>query len=95
MFSMKPVSYIFHTELVCDLSDQNKNVLRYRHLKLLVMQEIVTEKVHLVMSFKQKARLDLLITLKTTKRAVTENKFDWGFQTFLNIASYGETKNFC
>ena len=87
----KPKSYIPHKKLICDWTDKKKYLVHYRMLKFYVKHGMNVEKVHDVVSFKQKPCLKKYIDINTQKRNETKSDFEKDFYKLLNNAFFGKT----
>ena len=56
-----------------------------------MLDMVVVEKLHEIISFKQNKRLEKYITFNTRKRSEAKNEFEKDFYKLLNNAFYGET----
>ena len=91
MKTIKPDTYTQTKKLICDWSDKKNYLIHYRMLKFYVRYEIVVDKVHDILSFKQSKWLENYINFNTQKRNQGLNDFEKDFYKLLNNAFYGKT----
>ena len=91
MKEIKPDTYIQTKELICDWSDKKNYLVHYRILKFYVRHNMLVEKVHNIISFKQSKCLEKYISFNTYKRNQAVNDFEKDFYKLLNNAFYGKT----
>ena len=84
-------TYTQTKKLICDWSDKKNNFVHYRMLKFYVRHEMIVEKVHSVISFKQSKWLEKYTSFRTRKRNKAENDFEKDIYKLLNSAFYGKT----
>ena len=78
-------------KLICDWTDKKNYLVHYRMLKFYVKHGMIVEKVHEVISFKQRSWLKPYIDFNTNKRNKVDNEFEKDFYKLLNNAFYGKT----
>ena len=88
---MKGDSYTQCKKLICDWTDKKNYLVHYRMLKFYVKHGMIIEKVHEVISFKQRSWLKPYIDFNTNKRNKVDNEFEKDFYKLLNNAFYGKT----
>ena len=91
MKEIKPDTYTPTKKLICDLSDKKKYLVRYRMLKFYVRHEMIVDKVHNIISFRQSRWLEKYISFNTQKRNQAVNDSEKDFYKLLNNAFYGKT----
>ena len=91
MNNMKGDSYTACKKLICDWTDKKNYLVHYRMLKFYVKHGMIVEKVHEVISFKQRSWLKPYIDFNTNKRNKVDNDFEKDFYKLLNNAFYGKT----
>ena len=62
----------------CDWTDKENHLVRYRMLKIYVRHDMVLEKIHGIVSFKQVNWLEIYIHFNTQKRNKSKNDFEKG-----------------
>ena len=91
MKEIKPDTYIQTKKLICDWSDKKKLLVHYRMLKFYLRYGMIVDKVHNIISFRQRRWLEKYIYFKTQKRNQAVNDFENDFYNLLNNAFYGKT----
>ena len=91
MKEIKPDTYIQTKKLICDLSDKKNFLVQYRLLKFYLKHDMIVEKVHSIISFKQSSWLEKYINFNTQKRNQAVNDFQKDFYKLLDNAFYGKT----
>ena len=91
MNEIKPDSYTPCKKLICDWTDKKNYLVHYRMLKFYVKHGMIIDKVHEVISFKQRSWLKPYIDFNTNKRNKVDNDFEKDFYKLLNNAFYGKT----
>ena len=91
MKKIKPNIYTQTKKLICDWSGRKIFLIHYRLLKFYVRHEMIVDKVHTVISFKQSKRLEKYISFNTQKRNKAKNDFEKDFFKLLNKVFYGKT----
>ena len=89
MKSIKPENYTKSKKLICDWTDKKKYLIHYRMLKFYVRHGMIVEKIHEIISFKQKKWLESYISFNTQKRNKAKNDFEKDFLKLLNNAAFG------
>ena len=91
MKEIKPDTYIQTKKLICDWSDKKNYLVHYRMLTFYVRHNMLVEKVHNIISFKQSKWLEKYISFNTQKRNQAVNDFEKDFYKLINNAFYGKT----
>ena len=91
MKTIKTNTYTQTKKLICDWSGKKNYLVHYRPLKFYFTQDMIVDKVHNVISFKQSRWLEKNINFNTQKRSQAVNDFQKDFQKLLNNAFYGKT----
>ena len=78
-------------KLLCDWTNEKKNLIHYRMLTFHVRHGNVVEKFHGKLSIKQSEWLEKFITFNTQKRKKAENDIEKAFYKSLNNAFHGKT----
>ena len=77
MKKIKPKNYTKFKKLISDSVDKKKYLIHYRMLKFYVRHGMVVEKIHEIISFKQKRWLEKYFTFNTNeKRSQAKNDFE-------------------
>ena len=84
-------TYIQTEKLICDWSDKKNYLVHYRMLKFYIRHEMVVDKVHNIISFRQSRWLEKYIDFNTQKRNQAVNDFEKDFYKLLNNAFYVKT----
>ena len=92
MKKSKPDSYTQIKKLICDWSEKKNYLIHYRMLKFYIRHGMEVEKVHTVISFKQRKWSEKYINFNTQKRNKAKNKFENDFYKLLNNSFYGKTR---
>ena len=79
MKTIKPDTYTQAKKLLCDWSDKENYLILYRRLNFYVRHGMEVEKVHTVISFKQRKWLEKHISFNTHKCNRSENDFEKDF----------------
>ena len=90
MKSIKPENYTKSKKLICDWSDKKRYLIHCRMLKFYVRHDMVVEKVHEIISFKQSKWLESYINFNTQKRNRAKNDFEKDFFKLLVNAAFGK-----
>ena len=77
--------------MICDFSDKKNYLVHYRMLKFYVRHEMIVDKVHDIISFRQSRWLEKYINFNTQKQSEAKNDFEKDFYKLLNNAFYGTT----
>ena len=91
MKEIKPDTYIQNKNLICDFSNKKNYLTHYRLLKFYIRHGMIVDKVHNIISFKQRRWLDKYINFNTQKRNQASNNFEKDFYKLLNKAFCGKT----
>ena len=91
MKDIKPDTYIQTSKLICDWSDKKNYLVHNRMLKFYIRHEMIVDKIHNIISFKQSRWLEKYISFNTQKRNNSKNDFEKDFYKLLNNAFYGKT----
>ena len=92
MKEIKPETYNRTKKKICDWSDKKNYLVHYRMLKFYVRLGMIVEKVHNVISFKQREQVGKKnVSFITQKRNKAKNNFEKDFFKLLNNAFYGKT----
>ena len=91
MKTIKPDTYIQTKKLICDFSDKRNYLVHYRMLKFYLRNELIVDKVHNIISFRQSRWLEKSKNFITQKRNQAVNDFEKDFYKLLNISFYGKT----
>ena len=86
-----PDTYTQTKKLLCDCSDKKNYLIHYRMLKFYVIHGMKVERLHNVISIKQRKWLEKNISFNTKKRNQAKNDFEKDFYKLLNNAYYGKT----
>ena len=86
-----PDTYTQTKKLICDWSDKKNYLIHYRMLKIYVRYGMIVDKVHEIISFKQRKWLEKAINFNTQKRNQAANDFEKDFYKLLKNAFYGKT----
>ena len=90
MKSIKPENYTKSKKVICDWTDKKKYLIHYRMLKFYVRHDMIIEKIHEIISFKQSKWLECYISFNTQKRNKAKNEFEKDFFKLLNNAAFGK-----
>ena len=85
-----PDTYTQTKKLICDWSDKKNYLVPYRMLKFYVGHDMVVDKNHEIISFKQNKWLEKCKNFNTQKRNKAKNDFEKDFHKLLNNAFYGK-----
>ena len=85
MKEIKPDTYR-QKKLIYDWSDKKNYLIHYRKLKFDVRHELIVDKVHDIISFKQSKWLKKYLNFNTQKRNQAVNDFEKDFYKLLNNA---------
>ena len=91
MKKIKPKTYTKAKKLVGDWTEKKNYLVHYRMLKFYVKQDVIVDKIHEIISFKQSKWLEKYINFITQKRNKAENEFEKDFYNLFNNAFYGKT----
>ena len=91
MKTIKLNTYTQTKKLLCDWSDKKIYLIQYRMLKFYIRYGMIVDKVHNIISFKQRRWLKKYINFNTQKRNQAVNDFEEDFHKLLNNAFYGKT----
>ena len=78
-------------KLIRDWSDKKNSLVHYRMLKVYIRHGMIVEKVHNIISFKQRRWFEKYKSFNTQKRNKAKNDFEKDFYKLLNNAFYGKT----
>ena len=88
--SIKSGNYTKSKKLICDWTDKKKYLIHYRMLKFYVRHDMVVEKIHEIISFKQSKWLESFVSFNTQKRNKAKNDFEKDFFKLLVNAVFGK-----
>ena len=91
---IKPDTYVQTSKLICDWSDEKNYLIHYRMLKFYIRHDMIVDKVHEIISFKQSKWLEKYINFTTQKRNQAVNDFEKDLYKLLNNAFYGKTMKY-
>ena len=91
MKEIKPDTYTQNKKSICDWSDKKNYLIHYRMLKFYIRHEMIVDKVHETISFRQSRWLEKYKNFNTQKRNQAVNDFEKDFYKLLNNAFYGKT----
>ena len=91
MKEIKPEKYAKSKKLICDWTDKKNYLVHYRMLKFYVRHGMIVDKIHEIISFKQRNWLEKCINFNTQKRNKAKNDFEKDFYKLLKNAFYGKT----
>ena len=86
-----PDTYTQNEKLICEWSDKKNYLIHYRMLNFYIRHEMIVDKVHDTISFKQSSWLEKYIYFITEKRNQAVNDFEKDLYKLLNNAFYGKT----
>ena len=95
MKTVKPKNYTKSEKVICDWTDQKINLVLYRMLKFYVRHGMVVEKIHEIISFKQKKWLEKYRVVNTQKRNEAKNDIEKDSYNLLNNAFHGKNNGKC
>ena len=78
-------------KLICDIEDKKKYVIHIRASKQALNHGLGLKKVHILIQFKQKARLKTYIDMNTELRKNAQNQFEKNFFKLMNNSVFGKT----
>ena len=84
-------NYTPHNKLICDCIDKKNYPAHYRLLELFVIQGLVVDKIHLVVSFKPSESLEKYTSFNTQKRKEVAKDIGKDFYKLMKTAFYGKT----
>ena len=87
----KPKNRTKSNKLLCDWSHKKNYLIPYRMLKFFVRHGMVVDKIHEIISFKQRKWLAKYINLNTQKRNIAKNYCEKDFYKLSKMAIYGKT----
>ena len=90
MNKINPKNYTKSKKLICDWTDKKKYLIHYRMLKSFVRHGMVIEKIHEIISFKQRKWLEKYIIFNTQKRNKAKTDFEKDFFKPLVNAAFGK-----
>ena len=88
MKKTKPKNYTKSKKLICDWTDKKKYLIHYRMLKFYVRHGMIIEKIHEILSFKQRKWLERYISFNTQKRNKAKNDFEKDYFIILMNAAF-------
>ena len=86
-----PATYTKNKKMICGWSDKKNYLIHYRMLKIYVSQGMIVDKVHDIISFRQRRWLEKYTNFNTQKRIQAVNDFEKEFYKLLTNAFYGKT----
>ena len=90
MNTIKPKNYTKSKKLICDWSDKEKYLIHFKMLKFYVRHNMVIEKIHDIIPFKQSKWLEKYISFITQKRNKAKNDFEKDFFKLPVNAAFGK-----
>lgn len=78
-------------KLIPNLYDKYNYVIHYRHLKTCLQHGLILQKIHRVITFKQRSYLKTYIDLNTKLRQEAKSVFEQDFFKLLNNSVFGKT----
>ena len=90
MKTIKPDPYTQTKKLICDWSDKKIYLLHYSMLNFCIRHEMMVDKIHDIISFREYRWLEKYINFNTQKRNQAIKDFVKNFYKLLNNALYGK-----
>ena len=90
MNTIKPENYTKSKKVICDCTDEKKYLIHYRMLTFYVRHDMIVEKIHEIISFKQSKWLESYISFNIQKRNKAKNDFEKDFFKLLVNAAFGK-----
>ena len=86
----KPAPNTKISKLLCTLDDKKNYVIHYRNLKLCLKHNLLLQKIHKILKFKQSNFLQRFIDLNTSLRQQASNDFDRDLFKLMNNSCFGK-----
>ena len=91
MKKIKPDTYIQTKNMICDWSDEKNYLVQYRLLKFYLRHDMIVDKVHNIISFRQSRWLEKYINFNTQNRNQAVNDFEKDVYKLINNDFFGKT----
>nr|CAH7765089.1 unnamed protein product [Callosobruchus chinensis] len=86
-----PTSNSEMKRLLITMYDKSKYVILYRNLKQAVQLDMIVDKIHRYLKFKQAPSIKMYIDMNTELRTHSRNEFEKNFFELMNSSLYGKT----